>query len=55
MSKKVDFWGKNCHFDHFPKATTGFNLGLLTFRFHMHGPWNWDFEGKDILGGDRDI
>ena len=50
-SKKVDFWGKNGHFDHFPEATTGFNLGLLTFRFHMHGPWNWDFEGKDISGG----
>ena len=50
MFKKVNFWGKNGYFDLFPKATTGFNLVLLTIQFCAHRPWNYDFEGKDILG-----
>ena len=50
-SKKVDFWEKNGHFDHFPEATTGFNLGLLTFRFCVLGAWNLDLWAHDVSGG----
>ena len=49
-SKKVDFWGKNGHFDHFPEATTGFNLGLLTIRFRVLGAWNLDLYAQDVSG-----